>query len=360
MKVKDLYEILCRIMPLNISFDWDNVGLLIGDGQAEVEKVLLTLDITPAAVDKAIKEKCNLILSHHPLIFGKIDRINNPLFLKLIRAGIDVISMHTNLDSIPTGVNRVLAEKLGLENISFIAPDGGNKVFWGKVFVPETDAKRLQVAITEAGAGVYEKYTNCLVTNQVIASFTPSERAKPAIGSPGIRESVEEIELQFRVDTANYNRVLSAIKKNHPYETPVFHFYEINDDNINYGSGMVGELASELSLEDFAALVKERLAAPFVKLWSAGKLNKTVKRVSVCGGSGSFLIKKASFISDVMVTGDVTYHTMLDSNLPIIDAGHFYTENPVLEYLSDILQEQGIEHTFLSPQEHEISKLKLI
>lgn len=254
MKIKEVEEILNRIMPPDIAFEWDNVGLLIGDGEAQVKKVLLTLDVTPSAVEKAIKEKCNLIISHHPLIFGKIDRINNPLFLKLIKAGIDVISMHTNLDSIPSGVNKVLAEKLGLSNLSFIIP---------------------------------------------------------------------------------------------------------NDDNLSYGSGMLGDLTSELSLEEFSRLVKTRLEAPFVKLWNAGKGNPKIKRVAVCGGSGSFLIGKASAISDVIVTGDVTYHTMLDSTLPIIDAGHFFTENPVLEYLRKILAENKLDSTMLTAKEHEICNLKI-
>ncbi|MBI9032614.1 Nif3-like dinuclear metal center hexameric protein [bacterium] len=360
MKIKELNAELLKIMPANITFEWDNVGLLIGDGKAEIGKVLLTLDVTSKAVDKAIKEKCNLILSHHPLIFGKIDRINNPLYLKLIRAGIDVICMHTNLDSIKSGVNRILAEKLGLSKLSFISSEGGNKVYWCKVFIPSDYFNDLKVAVTDAGGGLYERYDACYVSHEVQGSFNPNEDATPAIGYPGAIELVDEMELQFRVDKANLNRVISAIKAVHPYETPVYHFYEITDDNINYGSGMVGDLASEITLEDFARLVKDKLQAPFVKLWTAGKSSSMIKRVSVCGGSGSFLINKASAISDVIVTGDVTYHTMLDSSLPIIDAGHFYTENPVLEYLSEIIKQYDIQYFKLTPQEHEISNLKLI
>ena len=360
MKIKELYGVLCEIMPLNISFEWDNVGLLIGDGESDIEKVLVTLDVTPMAVDKAIREKCNLILAHHPLIFGKIDRISNPLFLKLIRAGIDVICMHTNLDSISSGVNRVLAEKIGLKKLSFISSEGGNKVFWGKVFVPNSSYNELAEAIINAGAGLYDKYDACYVSHEVRGSFVPNSKARPTIGTLGTRDVVDEIELQFRVDKANYPKVISAIKQIHPYERPVYHFYEIEDENINYGSGMVGELESEISLEELAVQVKESLGAPFVKLWNPGKNTMTVKRVAVCGGSGSFLIKKAASMSDVIVTGDVTYHTFLDSALAIIDAGHFYTENPVLEYLGKILKEQELEFTYLTPQEHEISNLTLL
>lgn len=360
MKIKEFNRFLSSIMPPEIAFEWDNVGLLIGDGEAELTKVLLTLDVTPNAVDKAIKEKCNLILSHHPLIFGKLNKINNPLYLKLIRAGIDVISMHTNLDSIPTGVNRVLADRLGLSKLKFLSGEGGNSVYWGKVFVPADHSQALVEALSEAGAGVYPNYTNCFVRSDVIGSFVPNELANPTIGKRGEEELVEEIELQFRVDKANLQRVTAAIIAQHPYETPAYHFSKITDNNLNYGSGMVGELASEVSLSEFAHLVKTNLQAPFVKIWSAGKSNSKIKRVAVCGGSGSFLIKQATALSDVIVTGDVTYHTMLDSNLPIIDAGHFYTENPVLDYLEEILTSQQIESVKLLASEHEITHLTIL
>jgi len=268
--------------------------------------------------------------------------------------------MHTNLDSIPTGVNGVLAERIGLKNLRFISSEGGNKVYWGKVFVPSASYNEMESAIIRAGAGLYEKYDACYVSHEVRGSFIPNTKANPTIGHHGVREMVDEIEIQFRVDKANYHKVISAIKQVHPYESPVYHFYEITDENINYGSGMVGELTTELSLVEFANFVKNKLDAPFVKLWNAGNKSNKVRRVSVCGGSGSFLIRKAAAISDVIVTGDVTYHTMLDSSLPIIDAGHFYTENPVLEYLAGIIEKHNIHYVYLSPHEHEISNLKLI
>ncbi len=359
MKIKELNLELLKIMPDNIAFEWDNVGLLLGDGQAEVKKVLLTLDVTPNAVKKAKFENCNLIISHHPLIFGKLNKINNPLYLELIRANIDVISMHTNLDSIPTGVNKLLAERLALSDLEFIAGDGGNKAYWGKVFVPLSHIEDLESGLIQAGAGLYDKYQGCYVTNRVSGSFIPKENANPFIGSENVKEFVEEIEVQFRVDKANLNKVIAKIKQLHPYERPVYHFYEINDDNLNYGSGMLGHLAQEMTLEEFSQHVKDNLQAPFVKVWSAGLKDKKVKRVAVCGGSGSFLINRAQAISDVIVTGDVTYHTMLDSKLPIIDAGHFFTENPVLDYLGELLTTFNIKFAKLSPLEHEISNLSI-
>jgi dinuclear metal center YbgI/SA1388 family protein len=359
MKIRELSSELAKIMPTNIAFEWDNVGLLIGDGQDQVKKVLLTLDVTENAVKKAIEQGCNLIISHHPIIFGKLSSLNNPLHLKLIRANIDVISMHTNLDSIASGVNRILSERLNLKNLRFISSEGGNKVYWVKVFVPVSHSEILQQEIINAGGGLYEKYDSCMVSKEVRGSFVAKEGAKPHIGQIDKRQVVDEIELQFRVDKANLNQVITRIKSIHPYERPVYHFYEITDDNINYGSGMVGDLDREYSLDEFANHVKARLKAPFVKLWTAGLADKKIKRVSVCGGSGSFLIKRASAISDLIVTGDVTYHTMLDSPLPIVDAGHFFTENPVLDYLGELLKSFNIGYCLLSQEEHEIKNLSI-
>lgn len=357
MKIKELYSELLAIMPSNIAFDWDNVGLLIGDGQAEVKKVLLSLDVTPLALEKALKEGCNLIIAHHPLIFSKINRITNPLYLQLIRANIDVICMHTNLDSIPRGVNRILADKLGLRNLRFLSKEGSNKVYWGKIIVPHSHFDILRKAILKAGAGTYEDSNSTYVTNQVRAS----RQAKSDFGDSYEQEAVielqDEIEIQFRVDKANLKEVISAIVSVHPYERPLYHFYEITDDNLNYGSGMVGELDREMTLDEFASQVKMNLNAPFVKLWKGNNKGEKIKRVAVCGGSGSFLLREATSKSDLLVTGDVTYHTMLDSALPIIDAGHFYTEYPVLEILAEIMDKHKVSFAYLTAQEHEVSKL---
>ncbi len=360
MNIQEFYNKLSNQIPTSLAMSWDNVGLLIGDGQQELNKILITLDVTPNAVEKAITEKCNLIVSHHPIIFGKINKINNPLFLKLIRHNIDVISMHTNLDVVAKGVNKVLAEKIGLNNIRFLSNESGNKVYWGKIFVPKWECEDLIKAITEAGAGVYENYSNCVIETQVIGTFKPQLSSKPFKGTIGKVEQVDEIELQFRVDFTKKNDVVAAIHKAHPYETPVYHFYEIDDNNTNYGLGMLGELKDEMMLEDFAKHVKEKLGAEFVKLWTAGKDNTPIKTVSVCGGSGSSLLGKATRLSDVMVTGDVTYHTMLDSSLPIIDAGHFFTENLIVACLADLFTYWDIDNCVLYPCEHEIKHQKII
>jgi dinuclear metal center YbgI/SA1388 family protein len=360
MKIIELYNKLVKEMPISLAMSWDNVGLLIGNGSQELKKVLITLDVTESALEKAIKEKCNLIISHHPVIFGKINRINNPMFLKLIRNGIDVISMHTNLDVVPQGVNAILAERLGLENVKYLSKESGNKVYWGKIFVPKWECEDVMKAISQAGGGVYEKYSDCMIETPVIGTFKANKDATPFKGKIDVLEQVDEIELQFRVDSVHKQAVIQAIKEIHPYESPVFHFYEIEDDETNYGLGMIGNLPTELSLEDFANLVKENLNAPFVKLWTADKADKMIKTVSLCGGSGSSLLGIATAKSDVMVTGDVTYHTMLDSSLPIIDAGHFFTEQPIVEHLSNMMEEWDIAHVILSDNEHEIKNLQVI
>lgn len=255
MTIMELLVLLKKRIPLEFACDWDNVGLLIGDGKAEINKVLLTLDVTENALNKAIQNDCNIIISHHPVIFGSIKKINKPLYLNLIRNNIDVISMHTNFDSTTDGLNLLLAHKLGLSNVTLLE--------------------------------------------------------------------------------------------------------NLGDEYTPYGIGMVGELEEEMELNEFASFVKKQLDCPFVNVWQSNTDSK-VKHVAVCGGSGGSLLSKASSQADVMVTGDITYHTMLDSPISLVDAGHFYTEIIGMEYFEKFLNDINIEWLKLETKEHEINKLRRI
>ena len=360
MKVKKVLSILREFAPLELALNWDNVGLLIGDGEEEVVKVLLTLDVTESAISKAIKEGCNLIISHHPIIFGKISKINNPLFLKLIRNRVDVIALHTNLDVVEEGVNGVLAEMFNLQDVRFLTSESSNKVLWGRVFTTQDNSESMKKVIGKAGAGIYPKYTHCSATSQVMGSFIPNSKSNPTIGDIDIKEDVAEVEIQFRVDSIKKQAVIQAIKREHPYETPVYMFHEIEDGNSNFGLGIVGELEEAMPLEAFAKLVKTTLSAPYVQLWKANKENTLVQTIGISGGSGNQMVGVASRNCDILITGDITYHVMLDSTMPIIDAGHFYTEQPVLKKLAQLLQKEAINYVTLKPEEHEINQLELI
>ncbi|MDP8202049.1 MAG: Nif3-like dinuclear metal center hexameric protein [Candidatus Tenebribacter burtonii] len=355
IKVSNIVAHLNKIADPALAYEWDNVGFQLGDGNQEVKKILLTLDVTENAINKAIDENVNLIISHHPLIFRPISKITNPLYLKLIKNDISVYCAHTNLDVVKKGVNFALAEKLGLTKLEFLSNETGSKLFQIAVYVPSDSMVKVADAVFASGAGIIGNYNNCMNDYEVNGQFMPEEGSNPILGTKDKLEKIVERKLEFFVDSFKLSKVIEAIKKVHPYETPAYSVYQQEKQSENFGLGLIGELENETSLEDFAKTVKKNLQAPFVTLWKAGKSAKTkIKKIAVCGGSGTSLISKVYGRADVFVSADFTYHTVMDSHIPLIDAGHFYTENPVLENLREMLSEFDLEIIELKPNEHEI------
>jgi len=353
--VSDIVSHLHRIADPSLAYKWDNVGFQLGDGNQEVKKILLTLDVTENAINKAVKENVDLIISHHPFIFKPVKKITNPLYLKLIKNDISVFCAHTNLDVIKKGVNSALAAKLNLQNVEFLTSESGATVYQVAVYVPSDSMVKVAEAVFSSGAGIIGNYTNCMNDYEVSGQFMPREGSNPILGSQDKLEKVVERKLEFFVDSFKLNKVLEIMKKVHPYETPAYSVNLQHKPNENYGLGMLGELQQEMSLKDFAKTVENKLKAPFVKLWKAGKsVDTKVKRIAICGGSGTSLLSRTYGKADVFVSADFTYHTVLDSRIPLIDAGHFYTENPVLGNLQEMLSGFDLEIIELQPNEHEI------
>ena len=361
VKIKDIVNHIHKIANPGLAEEWDNVGFQLGDAEQEVKKILLTLDVTGNAVNKAIKEKVDLIISHHPFIFRPVKKITNPLYLKLIRNNISVFCAHTNLDVIKKGVNFALAEKLSLTNLEFISNETGSKLYHVAVYVPEDSKTEVANAVFEAGAGILGNYSHCSNDYKVNGQFKPLAGSNPTIGEKSKLEKVVERKLEFFVDSFNLNRVIEAMKSSHPYETPAFAVYPQEKKSENYGLGLIGDLNKELTIEEFSKFVKKRLKAKFVKLWLADKsMEDIVKKVAICGGSGSSLLPLVYGRADVFVSADFTYHTLLDSKIPVIDAGHFYTEYPVLKNLKEMLSEFDVKVIQLKAEEHEIQSEKMI
>ena len=127
MKIKEVLSALERFAPLPLQESWDNAGLQVGLTETEVSGALLCLDVTEKIVDEAIRKGCNLIVSHHPLVFRGLKTISDltdvqRTVMKAIREGLCVVSMHTNMDNAQGGVNFRIAQKLGLKDVAFLAP----------------------------------------------------------------------------------------------------------------------------------------------------------------------------------------------------------------------------------------------
>ena len=138
MKLREVIAALEHLAPLRLQDEWDNSGLQVGFPEAEIDSVLVCLDITEAVVDEAIAAKCNLIVSHHPLIFKALRQVSDATYqqrcvVKALAAGISIYSAHTSLDNAPGGVNHRIAALLGLQKLRWLSPRDGEDAGSGLV-----------------------------------------------------------------------------------------------------------------------------------------------------------------------------------------------------------------------------------
>ncbi|MDP8231336.1 MAG: Nif3-like dinuclear metal center hexameric protein [Candidatus Zophobacter franzmannii] len=357
--IKDILNKMNVLAPTQIAYSWDNVGLMLGDPNWEVKKILLTLDVTPNAIKKAIDAGVDLIIAHHPFIFRPIKSVTDPKFISLIENRIGVISFHTNLDLVVGGVNTSLAKALGLTDWQPLATESGTEWLKFEMSIPEIHLDLMKEAINNAGGGRIGDYDNCSTTWDANVHFRPLKGSNPYSGTQGVISNNKVVKFTFMIEAFRRFSIESVIKSVHPYEQPGYTITKVENPVPTYSLGVIGKLEKPIPMNAFAKFVKAELSAPSVKLWPAGKDADTlISTVAVCGGSGTSVLGKAIGRADLLVTADLTYHTILDSPLPLIDAGHLYTEYPVLKSLENYLAEDTLEFSYLSLTEHEYSELR--
>jgi dinuclear metal center YbgI/SA1388 family protein len=336
--------------PLGAAWNKDNVGLQAGKLEREIKNILLTLDITAEIVDEALTKNCNLIISHHPLLFFPLKKLNldndskSQIIEKVIKNDITVLSYHTNLDFTKDGVSFQLAKKIGLSEIKFLSPSTTKrkKVV---VYVPIESVEIVADALFSIGGGIIGDYEKCSNRINIKGTFFGNELSSPVIGEKGNFETVDEIRLEVIFDEWNINNAIKTIKETHPYEEPAFEVYEIDNPNFQYGAGAIGLLEEELDETEFLANIVDNLALSNLR-FNKGT-GKKIKKVAVCGGSGSDLLSIAiSQKADAFITADIKYHTFQDaeSKICLIDAGHFETEFPVLQEVKNRIENFLLSH----------------
>ena len=340
-------ETLEKFAPCHLAESWDNVGLLVGQSDLRVEKILLTLDVTPEVIAEAIDTGSNLIVTHHPFPFkpGKTIRTDCPegaMLASLLKNDIAVYAAHTNLDAAIGGVNDALATALGLNSVTPLKK-AEERLVKIVVYVPSGHEEQVWQAMAEAGAGHIGQYSHCSFRVDGIGTFRPGEGTHPYIGTAGKHERVAEIRLETVAPAVLSGDVVRAMLSAHPYEEAAYDIYPMENVRHQGGLGRIGRLPAPVKLQEFACRVKKAL--DFAGVRGVGDKASRIACVAVCGGSGMELAGIArSAGADVLVTGDIRYHeaqTALAQGLCLVDAGHFATEIPVLETLRQWLETQA-------------------
>ena len=293
---------------------------------------MVALDATPAVIESALQSGCQLLVTHHPLIFKPQKSVSTAtaqgrMIHSAIRGGLSIVCMHTNYDIASNGLNDILSERLGLTSCTPLQVTNRQELVKLVVFVPEGHLDQLRTALLPHGVSL-GAYRDCSFAASGEGTFTPQEGSAPFVGTVGIRETVREYRLEFLIDRSSLSRTVKSLVAAHPYEEPAFDVYPLHNQGSELGLGRIGSLAETTTLAAFAALTAERLQAPGTRF--VGDEATPVRKVAVCSGSGASLMRDARRAgADVLVTGDVRYHDARDAEdlgIALIDAGHFPTE----------------------------------
>jgi dinuclear metal center YbgI/SA1388 family protein len=342
VKIKDILEVLDELAPSSYQESYDNAGLITGNSSLDCSGVVCTLDATEEVILEAKQKGCNLVVAHHPIIFGGLKKITGKNYVEravisAIKNDIAIYAIHTNLDNLLTGVNGKMADKLNLQNRKVLLHKQNNLMKL-VIFVPVEDAETVRQAIFKAGGGNIGKYGECSFNIRGKSTFTPGEGTNPHTGEVGKREETDEEKIEIIFPAYLKEKLITAMTEAHPYEEVAYDIIALNNYFQEVGSGLVGELAEPMETTAFLRQVKQQFGLSVIRHTPITKTE--VKRVAVCGGAGSFLIKNAlSAGADVYITGDIKYHEFFDAEnkLVIADIGHWESEQFTIDLLHDVL-----------------------
>ncbi|KXZ39745.1 dinuclear metal center protein, YbgI/SA1388 family [Alkalithermobacter thermoalcaliphilus JW-YL-7 = DSM 7308] len=347
MLLKDIVNLIENKYPKELAYDWDNVGLIIGNLNAHIKNILIALDATDEVIQEAIENNVDLIITHHPFVFKPIKKITSNSLIgkniyKLIKNDINIYCCHTNFDIAYGGLNDAICDILGLKNLKLIEQTKVEKLYKIVVYTPISSVEKVREALSAAGAGHIGNYSHCTFNTEGVGTFMPLENTNPHIGEKFKLEKVQETKIETICKESILDNVINNMIKNHPYEEVAYDVYELKNSGIRYGLGRIGTCEENYTLRSFTEYIKEKFSLESVKV--VGDLDRKINKVAVVSGSGSSLICKVSSMNaDVLITGDIKYHEAqqaLESGVSIIDIGHFGSEKIFSDILQKYLQEK--------------------
>jgi dinuclear metal center YbgI/SA1388 family protein len=295
---------------------WDAVGLVCGDPEQPVSKVLFAVDPAPAVVAEALEWGADLLVCHHPLLLSPVHGVaattsKGRVVHDLVRAGTALLTMHTNADVPADGVNESLARAVGIVDPEVVLgeDDHLDKLV---TFVPHDHADAVRRALHDAGAGRIGNYDHASYTSTGEGRFRPLEGANPTLGRVGDVEVVPESRVEVVYPRRLRREVVAAMRAAHPYEEVAFDVLELGSvpgASATRGHGRIGDLDAPTSLRGFADRVSAALPATAHGVRVAGDPDRAVRRVVVGSGSGDFMLDSVLRLdADVYVTSDLRHH----------------------------------------------------
>ena len=342
LTVADCLRLLDEWYPPSWAEEWDSSGLQVGDPSWPVERVMVALDPTSEVIADAAGAGCGLLVTHHPLLFRSLERVDltDPVARAVATAlsgQVAVVACHTNADVASPGVSDTLAAVLDVPVSRVLQEtDAGSRAKL-VTFVPSQDTPKVLESLARAGAGNIGEYSHCSFRVRGTGTFLPSDRANPAMGDRGALNEVEEDRLEMVVPHERLDVVIGALMESHPYEEVAYDVVPLHGGEM-LGLGRIGTVEDGITVAALSQRCRDRLGGT-PRL--VGDPDRVVRRVALCGGSGASLIPDAIRAgAEVFVTGDVKHHDALEASaagLAVIDAGHHATEWPFVDALRDRL-----------------------
>jgi dinuclear metal center YbgI/SA1388 family protein len=352
MIIQDIITALEKIAPPSLQESYDNAGLITGNNSWQCTGIIVALDTIEEVVHEAVRNKCNLIVAHHPIVFSGLKKITGRNYVErtiitAIKNDIAIYAIHTNLDNILHGVNGKIADKLGLINRQMLQPKSNilKKLF---TFVPVDHAEKVRSAIFTAGGGQISNYSECSFNAPGSGTFKAGAGTEPFVGKIGERHTEAEIKIEIIFPAWLEKPICRAMMAAHPYEEVAYDIIALENTSGLIGSGLIGELPQPIPETALLQNIKENFNLSVIK--HTAFTGKPVKKVALCGGAGSFLISAAIVAgADFYISSDIKYHEFFDADakLLIADIGHYESEQFTIDLLFEVLTEKFLNFAVL-------------
>ncbi|MGX7680517.1 Nif3-like dinuclear metal center hexameric protein [Jatrophihabitans sp. DSM 45814] len=350
----DVIAALDRWYPPHSAESWDAVGLTCGEPTRQIRRIVLAVDCVPETVAETISAEAQLLVTHHPLLLSGVHSVaadlpKGAMVHRLISAGVAHFVAHTNADVAADGVSEALARLLGLVDVQPLVADSATALDHLAVFVPPDFVQPVIAAMTEAGGGAIGDYDQCTFSVEGLGTYRPMAGAKPFDGEVGVLSRKAETRVSVVLPRSRRPAILAAMQNAHPYEQVAFELTEQPGLPSSTGTGRIGSLEAEISLDDLVRFAASVLPKTVWGVRAAGDPSQRISRVAVCGGSGgSYADAAREAGADAYLTADLKHHSTVEAvseraqaaaapPMALVDAAHWATEWPWLPIVADML-----------------------